>query len=132
MLNKSKIKMGSNRSFGLVFFVVFIMIALWSFRGDLNQIKILPLFISVFFLVLGLLNSKILTPLNKIWFKFGIFLGNIIAPLVMGIVFFLLVTPIGFTMKVMGKNLLNTKHDKRKKTYWIKRDIPIGTMKRQF
>ena len=132
MLNKSKIKMGSNRSFGLVFFVVFIMIALWSFRGDLNQIKILPLFISVFFLVLGLLNSKILTPLNKIWFKFGIFLGNIIAPLVMGIVFFLVVTPTGMIIKMFGKDLLGLKFDHKKHSYWIKRDKTNTTMRKQF
>ena len=125
-------EVSSNRNFGLVFFVVFFIIALWNFRGDLYQIRIVPLFFSLVFLILGLINSKILTPLNKLWLKFGIFLGTIIAPIVMGIVFFLLVTPIGLSMKVMGKDLLNKKQDKKKKTYWIKRDIPVGTMKRQF
>ena len=88
--------------------------------------------ISIIFLVLGLMNSKFLNPLNKLWFKFGIMLGAIIAPIVMSIVYFLVVTPIGLLMKIIGKDLLNIKYDKSKKTYWIKRNIPVGTMKRQF
>ncbi len=132
MLNKSKIKMGSNRSFGLVFFIVFIIIAFWSFRGDINQIKILPLFISSFFLIAGLLNLKILTPLNKLWFKFGILLGSIIAPIVMGIVFFLVVTPTGIIIKIIGKDLLGKKFDNKKNSYWVKRYKADNTMRKQF
>ena len=78
------------------------------------------------------MNSKLLTPLNKLWFKLGIILGAIVAPLVMGIVFFLVLTPIGLVMRIIGKDLLNKKYDKKKRTYWIKRDTSIGTMKRQF
>ena len=130
--SKSKIKIGSNRSFGLVFFVVFFIIAFWSFRGNLNEIKILPLFISLIFLILGLIKSNLLTPLNKIWFKFGIILGAIISPIVMAVVFFLVVTPTGLIMRIMGKDLLKRKYDKTKQSYWIKRDQAIGTMKRQF
>ena len=132
MSSKSKIKIGSNRSFGLVFFVVFFIIAFWSFRGNLNEIKILPLFISLIFLILGLIKSNLLTPLNKIWFKFGIILGAIISPIVMAVVFFLVVTPTGLIMTKMGKDLLKRKYDKTKQSYWIKRDQAIGTMKRQF
>ena len=132
MLEKSKIKMGSNRGFGVVFFVVFLIIAFWSFRGDFEQIKIIPLIISISFLILGLLNSKILTPLNKLWFKFGLLLGVIAAPIIMGFIFFLVVTPIAFIMKLAGKDLLKIKYDKLSKTYWIKRDKKIGTMKQQF
>ena len=132
MTSKSKIKIGSNRSFGLVFFVVFFIIAFWSFRGNLNEIKILPLFISLIFLILGLIKSNLLTPLNKIWFKFGIILGAIISPIVMAVVFFLVVTPTGLIMRIMGKDLLKRKYDKTKQSYWIKRDQAIGTMKRQF
>ena len=132
MSSKSKIKIGSNRSFGLVFFVVFFIIAFWSFRGNLNEIKILPLFISLIFLILGLIKSNLLTPLNKIWFKFGIILGAIISPIVMAVVFFLVVTPTGLIMRIMGKDLLKRKYDKTKQSYWIKRDHAIGTMKRQF
>ena len=88
MSEKFKIKMNSNRSFGLVFFVVFLVVALWSFDGDLNKIKRIPFSISLIFLILGIVNSKILTPLNRLWFKFGYFLGSIISPIMMGLVFF--------------------------------------------
>jgi len=132
MFEKSKIKMGSNRGFGVVFFVVFLVIAFWSFRGDLQQIKIIPFSISIIFLILGLLNSKILTPLNKLWFKFGLLLGAIIAPIVMGFIFFLVVTPIAFIMRLIGKDLLKRKYNKLSKTYWINRDKKIETMKQQF
>ena len=100
------IKISSNRSFGGVFFVVFLIIALYPLLND-GEIRIWSIIISLIFLVLGLLNSKILTPLNKVWFKFGLFLGKIISPLVMGIIFFLVVTPIGLIMKLLGKDLLN-------------------------
>tara|TARA_Y100000590_G_scaffold255229_1_gene286565 strand:+ start:4018 stop:4416 length:399 start_codon:yes stop_codon:yes gene_type:complete len=127
-----KIKMGSNRSFGLVFFVVFLIIAFWTFRGDFSEIKIIPLLLSLAFLILGLINSKLLHPLNKIWFRLGLLLGSIIAPLVMGIVFFAVVTPTSFLVKLMGKDLLKNRYDKNKKSYWIKRDKSVGTMKKQF
>ena len=128
---QKNIKLPSNRNFGIVFFVVFLIIALWPVLKQ-NEIRIWSLIISFIFFVLGLINSKLLTPLNKLWFKFGIILGAIVAPLIMGVIFFLTVAPIGLIMKIMGKDLLNKKYDKKKKTYWIKRDVPIGTMKRQF
>ena len=131
MLHKSKIEMSSSRSFGIVFFIVFIIISLWPLTYD-SQIRVWSMFIAIVFLILGLINSKLLTPLNRIWFKFGILLGALVAPIVMGIVFFLVVTPIGLFMRIMGNDLLNRKKDKKKETYWIKRDKPIGTMKRQF
>ena len=131
MLHKSKIEMSSSRSFGIVFFIVFIIISLWPLTYD-SQIRVWSMFIAIVFLILGLINSKLLTPLNRLWFKFGILLGALVAPIVMGIVFFLVVTPIGLFMRIMGNDLLNRKKDKKKETYWIKRDKPIGTMKRQF
>ena len=131
MLHKSKIKVSSNRSFGLVFFIVFIIIALWPLTSE-DSIRIWSIILSLIFLILGLINSKLLTPLNQLWSKFGITLGAIVAPIVMGIVFFLVVTPTGLILNIMGKDLLNKKYDKKKKTYWIKRNTPIGTMKRQF
>ena len=131
MLHQSKIKISSNRSFGLVFFVVFLIISLWPLTSE-GGIRIWSAIISLVFLILGLMNSKLLTPLNQLWFKFGMILGAIVAPVVMGIVFFLVVTPIGLTLSIMGKDLLNKKYDKKKETYWIKRDTSIGTMKRQF
>ena len=100
------IKIGSNRSFGIVFFVVFLIIATYPLiNGD--ELRLWSLIISIIFLFLGLVNSKILNPLNKLWFKFGIFLGKIISPLVMGIIFFLVVTPIGLLMRFLNKDLLN-------------------------
>ena len=131
MLSKSKIKISSNRNFGLVFFVVFLIVSLWPLTYE-EPIRIWLVIISMVFLILGLMNSELLTPLNKLWFKFGMILGAIIAPIVMGIIFFLVVTPTSFIMKIMGKDLLRKKYDRKKGTYWIKRDKSVGTMKRQF
>ena len=127
----SKIKISSNRSFGLVFFIVFLVISLWPFIHE-GQIRIWSAVISIVFLILGLMNSKLLTPLNRLWFKFGMFLGAIVAPVVMGIIFFLVVTPTGFLMRIMGKDLLRRKYDKSNKSYWIKRDKSSSSMKQQF
>ena len=113
------IKISSNRSFGIVFFVVFLLIALYPLTHG-GEIRIWSLIISIIFLILGLFNSKILAPLNKIWFKFGILLGRIVSPLIMGIIFFLVVTPIGLIMRAFGKDLLNLKYNKDK-SYWIKK-----------
>ena len=131
MKRDSNIKIGSNRNFGLVFFIVFLIVSIWPLTYD-EPVRILSAIISSVFLILGLMNSKLLTPLNKLWFKFGMILGAIVSPVVLGVVFFLVVTPIGLIMKIMGKDLLNKKYDKKKKTYWIKRDTLVGTMKRQF
>ena len=125
-----EIKIGSNRSFGIVFFVVFLLISIYPLINEGN-IRYWSLIISFIFLILGFLNSKILTPLNKIWFKFGIFLGRIISPLVMGIIFFFVVTPIGYLMRLLGKDLLNLKYSDNK-SYWIEKDGPKSKMKNQF
>ena len=124
------IKISSNRSFGIVFFVVFLLIALYPLTYE-GEIRIWSLIISIIFLILGLLNSKILAPLNKIWFKFGILLGKIVSPLIMGIIFFLVVTPIGFIMRLLGKDVLNLKYNKNK-SYWIEKNGPKSKMKNQF
>jgi len=106
------------------------MVSIFPLFKDGN-IRIWSLIIAIFFLVLGLMNSKILTPLNKTWFKFGILLGSLVSPIVMGIVFFAIVTPTSLIMRVLGKNLLNLKKD-NKKTYWIERSKIKSTMKNQF
>ena len=103
MTSSSKIKSSSNRSFGLVFFVVFLIVALWPLKYE-EDIRLWSLVISIIFFILGVINSKLLTPLNKLWIKFGMFLGLIVSPIVMGIVFFSVVTPIGFFMRIMGKD----------------------------
>ena len=125
-----EIKIGSNRSFGIVFFVVFLLIALYPLLKE-SDLRIWSLLISLIFLALGLLNSNLLTPLNKLWFKFGLFLGKIISPLIMGLIFFAVVTPIGILMRMLGKDLLNLKFNK-KKSYWIEKTGPKSKMKNQF
>ena len=130
-IDSDKIKISSNRSFGLLFFVVFLIVSLWPLTHE-GSIRIWSVIVSAVFLILGLINSRLLTPLNVLWFKLGMILGAIISPIVMGIVFFLVVTPTGFILRIMGKDLLNKKYDKEKETYWIKRNASIGTMKRQF
>ena len=124
------IKISSNRSFGIVFFIVFILIAFYPLINQ-GEIRIWSVLISLLFLILGIINSKILTPLNKVWFKFGIFLGKIISPIVMGLIFFLVVTPIAFLMRMLKKDLFNLKFNKNN-SYWIKKTDPKSTMKNQF
>ena len=129
-MKNSKIKIGSNKSFGIVFFTVFLIIAIWPLLNG-YEIRYWSLIISIVFLILGILNSKILTPLNKIWFKIGILLGNVISPIVMSIIFFLVVTPTAFIMKILGKDLLNLKKN-TKNSYWIKKQNQNNRMKKQF
>ena len=129
-MRTEKIEIGSNRSFGLVFFFVFLIIAFYPLLNE-KPINALPLGISIVFLILGLFNSKILNPLNVIWFKFGLLLGRIISPLVMGVIFFVIVTPIGIFMRLIKKDLLNLKFNNNK-TYWSKRTGPKSKMKNQF
>ena len=125
-----EIKISSNRSFGIVFFIVFLLIALYPLLKD-NDLRIWSLVISFIFLILGSINSKILTPLNRLWFKFGLLLGKFISPLIMGIIFFIVVTPIGIIMRLLKKDLLNLKYNK-KETYWIDKSGPKSKMKNQF
>jgi hypothetical protein len=129
-LNNSKIKIGSNKSFGIVFFTVFFIISIWPLLSA-NEIRYWSLVISVVFLILGIINSKTLTPLNKVWFKIGILLGNIISPIIMGIIFFLVVTPTSLIMKILGKDLLNLKKN-TKNSYWIEKKKQNSRMKNQF
>ena len=113
-----------------LFFIVVLLIGIYPFLNG-NDFRIWSLLISLVFLILGLINSKILTPLNKLWFKFGLFLGKIISPLVMGFIFFIVVTPTGIIMRLMRKDLLNLKYN-QKKTYWIDKTGPKSKMKNQF
>ena len=124
------IKIGSNRSFGIVFFIVFLVIATYPLINN-GELRLWSLIISLIFLFLGLVNSKILNPLNKLWFRFGIFLGKVISPLIMGIIFFLVVTPIGILMRLLNKDLLNLKF-KNTSSYWIEKTEQKSKMKNQF
>ena len=121
----------SNRSFGLLFFIVFIVVGLWPvIKGEAANIYLI--LISLFFLILGLINSKILSPFNKAWIKFGEILGSIIAPIIMALVFFVFLTPISFLVRVFGKDLLGIKFNKKKTSYWINRNKKLGSMTKQF
>jgi hypothetical protein len=129
-MDKNKIKISSNKSFGIVFFAFFLIISLFPLfkYGNIRIWAIIP---AIIFLILGLLNSPILSPLNKIWFKFGILLGNVMSPIVMGIVFFAVVTPTSIIMRMFGKNLLGLKKNNNK-SYWIERSSIKSKMKNQF
>ena len=121
----------SNRSFGLLFFIVFIVVGLWPItKGETANIYLI--LISLFFLIFGLINSKILSPFNKAWVKFGEILGLIIAPIIMALVYFIILTPISLILRMFGKDLLGLKFMKKQDTYWIKREKKLGTMKKQF
>mgnify|MGYP006152127291 CR=1 FL=1 len=125
-----KFKLPSNRSFGILFFIVFFVIALWPiFKA--NEIRVWSVIISLIFLILGIFNSKALSPLNKLWMKFGLLLGSIISPIVMGIIFFGVVTPTGLLMKLFKKDILNLKKNTNK-TYWLNKDNSNNDMKNQF
>ena len=124
-------KKSSNKSFGILFFVVFLGLGLWPLTND-NNPNIYLIIISIIFLILGLLNSKLLSPLNSFWIKFGELLGKIIAPMVMAIIYFLIQTPISLIVRLFGKDLLGLKFSKQLKTYWIKRKKDLGSMDKQF
>ncbi len=129
-MKNNDIKIGSNKSFGIVFFIVFLIIALYPMLKG-QDLRLWSLIISFIFLILGMINSSILSPLNKIWFKFGILLGNIISPIVMAIVFFVVVTPTGIIMKILRKDLIGLKKN-NKNTYWIEKKAKMTSMKNQF
>ena len=129
-MDHSKVKIGSNRSFGIVFSVVFLIISLYPLINGEN-LRLWSLIISLIFFVLGIINSNLLKPLNKLWFKFGLFLGKIISPFVMGIIFFVVVTPIAILMRLLRKDLLNLKFNKNS-SYWIQKSGPKSKMKNQF
>ena len=124
-------KKSSNKSFGILFFVVFLGLGLWPLTND-NNPNIYLIIISIIFLILGLLNSKLLSPLNLFWIKFGELLGKIIAPIVMAIIYFFILTPISLIVRLFGKDLLSLKFSKQIKTYWTKRKKDLGSMNKQF
>ena len=129
-MRENKIKFGSNKIFGIFFFIFFLLIALYPLMNN-ESIRFWSLIISLIFLILGLLKPRILAPLNIAWIKLGILLGKFISPIVMAIIFFLVITPIGLLMRFVGKDLLNLKFNKHK-SYWIKKKGEKSEMKNQF
>ena len=130
LINMSKTNK-ENKKFGLLFFLIFLILGLWPLLNK-EMPNFLLIGIALIFLILVLLNSKILSPLNKAWIKFGEILGKIIAPIVMALIFFLILTPIGLIMKILRKDILKVKFIKNTKSYWIKRSNNIGSMNKQF
>ena len=124
-------KKSSNRSFGILFFLVFLGFGLWPLAKEMSP-NIYLIIISVIFLILGLLNSKLLSPLNNLWIKFGEILGKVIAPIVMAVVYFLILTPISLLVRLFGKDLIEMKFNNNVKSYWIKRKKDLGSMNKQF
>lgn len=127
----NNIKAGSVRSFGIVFFFVFLIIATYPILNN-HEIRIWSLIIGLVFLFLGIVNSPLLKPLNFIWFKFGLYLGKFISPMVMGIVYFIVVFPTFILLKLFKRNYLNIKYEKNKNSYWIKVGNKNSTMRDQF
>ncbi len=125
-----QIKISSNKSFGIVFFVVFFLIGIYPILNN-QEIRFWSIIISLIFLILGILNSKVLTPLNFAWFKLGLFLGKIVSPIIMCFIFFFVVTPIGILMRLLKKDLLKLKYNKDD-TYWIEKNDIKSNMKNQF
>ena len=129
-MKDKNIKIGSNRSFGVVFSIVFLIIALFPLLNE-NSIRIWSVILSLIFFILGLLNSNILSPLNRIWFMFGIILGGIVSPIIMGLVFFLVVTPTSLILRLFRKDILSLKKNNNS-TYWVKKLNKKSKMKNQF
>ncbi len=124
------IKLPSNKSFGLLFFIVFMGIAIYQY-SNIGKINVYLISISLIFFVLGIINSRVLTPFNRLWMKFGFLLGKIVAPIVMGIVFYFVITPIALLLRIFKKDVLNLKKNKSI-TYWIKKADIKSKMKDQF
>jgi hypothetical protein len=121
----------SEKSFGVVFSIVFLIVALYPLINS-EGLRIWALVVSIIFFLLAFLGPKILVLPNKLWFKFGLLIGSIVAPIVMAFVYFVTVLPTGLIMRLLGKDLLKQKLDKNAKSYWIKRSEPMGSMKNQF
>lgn len=125
-----ELKIGSNRSFGIIFFIVFLIIALWPLTNN-DNIRIWSLVISIIFLILGIFNSNLLTSMNKLWMKFGLLLGKIVSPVVMAVIYFGVVTPTGLIMRILGKDILKLNKNNYN-SYWQEKDNSNNNMNNQF
>ena len=125
------IEQSSEKSFGIVFSIVFLIVALYPLINS-EGLRIWALVASIIFFFLAFIAPKVLVFPNKLWFKFGLLIGSIVAPIVMAFVYFFTVLPTGLIMRLLGKDLLKQKLDKNAKSYWVKRSEPMGSMKNQF
>lgn len=129
-----QVEMGSDRAFGVVFGVVFVLVALWPLK-DGGEARPWAGMVAILFLAVALIRPRLLTPLNRLWFLVGLALHHVVTPLVMGLLFFLTITPVALIMRARGKNLLTLKRDPAAASYWIHRQPPgpaPDTMRRQF
>tara|TARA_B100001123_G_C15269145_1_gene1009606 strand:+ start:1534 stop:1938 length:405 start_codon:yes stop_codon:yes gene_type:complete len=126
-----KIKISSERSFGIVFSIIFAIIGLYPLLYG-NNINLWSCLISVILLFFAFFLPKTLIVPNKLWFKFGMLLGSIVAPIIMALIYFLTITPTGLIMRLLKKDLLLKKFNKSAKSYWITRNESVNSMKNQF
>jgi len=124
------IKKSSNKSFAILFSIVFLVIGLWPLINS-EGLRVWSIALSAIILILGLFQPKFLTPFNHGWIKFGEILGSIIAPIVMALVFFTVLTPLSIIIRIAGKDLLKIKFSKEN-SYWIKKEKNVGSMEKQF
>ncbi len=129
MKNSINIKPKDNITFGILFFILFLIIGLYPLKNGLN-IRLWSLGLSFVFLMITFIRPNLFTPLNKLWIQFGILLGKIISPIVMGLVFFFVVTPIGILVKLFKKDVMGLK--KKETSYWINREDKVQSMRKQF
>ena len=123
------LKNKNNITFGILFFILFLVIGLYPLKSN-GVIKVWSIFLSLVFLIITFIKPNLFTFLNKLWIKFGILLGKIISPIIMGLVFFFVVTPVGILVKIFKKDVMGLKRGKS--SYWINRKDKLQSMKRQF
>lgn len=131
---QQEVEGSSDRFFGLTFFIFFLLIALWPLLGG-GSIKSTPLFISLIFLSIAVIYPAVLSPLNKLWLKFGALLHTITSPIILGLMFYLVITPAGLLIRLLGKDLLRLKPDPDASSYWVPREPPgpeKNSLHRQF
>ena len=119
----------NNITFGILFFVFFLIIGLYPLISS-EPIRIWSIIVSLVFLIVTIIKPNLFTFLNKLWIKFGILLEKIISPIVMGLVFFFVITPIGIFVRILKKDIMGLKRGKS--SYWITREDKVQSMKKQF
>ena len=129
MENSINIKRKNNITFGILFFIFFLIVGLYPLISN-EPIRIWSIIVSLVFLIVTIIKPNLFTSLNKLWIKFGLLLGKIISPIIMGLVFFLVVTPVGIFVKIFKKDVMALKGEKS--SYWINRKDKFQSMKRQF
>ena len=129
MKNSIKVKSKDNITFGILFFIFFLIFGLYPLKSD-EAIRVWSVVLSLILLIITIIKPNLFTFLNKLWIQFGILLGKIISPIVMGLVFFFVVTPIGILVRILKKDVMGLKRGTS--SYWINREDKVQSMKKQF